>query len=43
MASQGYTLGNPLTDIKSEDNSQIPFAHSRALISDELYKVVLIS
>ncbi|CDY38920.1 BnaA04g13410D [Brassica napus] len=35
---QGYILGNPITQIKSEDNSKIPYAHGMALISDELYE-----
>lgn len=36
---KGYILGNPITQIKSEDNSKIPYAHGMALISDELYEV----
>ncbi|CAH8337123.1 unnamed protein product [Eruca vesicaria subsp. sativa] len=35
---QGYILGNPITDIKWEDNYKIPYAHGMALISDELYE-----
>ncbi|XP_024029031.1 serine carboxypeptidase-like 19 [Morus notabilis] len=35
---QGYAIGNPVTDVKSDDNFEIPFAHAMALISDELYK-----
>ncbi|KAG5401347.1 hypothetical protein IGI04_015954 [Brassica rapa subsp. trilocularis] len=35
---KGYILGNPITQIKSEDNSKIPYAHGMALISDELYE-----
>ncbi|XVF36445.1 hypothetical protein REPUB_Repub19eG0059200 [Reevesia pubescens] len=34
---QGYILGNPRTIKTLETNSQIPFAHRMALISDELY------
>ncbi|XWS14809.1 hypothetical protein CRYUN_Cryun35bG0040300 [Craigia yunnanensis] len=34
---QGYILGNPKTLPTLEANSQIPFAHRMALISDELY------
>jgi len=32
-------LGNPITDSKIDGNSQIPYAHGMALISDELYQV----
>ncbi|XVF61385.1 hypothetical protein PTKIN_Ptkin08bG0124900 [Pterospermum kingtungense] len=35
---KGYSLGNPRTDRKVEDNSKIPFYHRMALISDELYE-----
>ncbi|XVF39784.1 hypothetical protein PTKIN_Ptkin01aG0060400 [Pterospermum kingtungense] len=35
---QGYILGNPRTVPSLEANSQIPFAHRMALISDELYE-----
>ncbi|KAI9166155.1 hypothetical protein LWI28_027156 [Acer negundo] len=35
---QGYVLGNPETDPKFDVNSQVPYAHRMALISDELYK-----
>ena len=38
---QGYVLGNPVTDPNFEDNFEIPFAHGMALISHELYKVIL--
>ncbi|CAA7016209.1 unnamed protein product [Microthlaspi erraticum] len=34
---QGYVLGNPITDGNLDGNSRIPFAHGKALISDELY------
>lgn len=36
---KGYILGNPITQITSENNSKIPYAHGMALISDELYEV----
>lgn len=36
---QGYILGNPITEFELEKNSNIPYAHGMALISDELYEV----
>lgn len=41
MSSQGYALGNPVTDPHLEENSYVKFANRMALISDELYKVTL--
>ncbi|PWA96715.1 serine carboxypeptidase-like 3 [Artemisia annua] len=38
MNIKGYLLGNPLTDRSGDYNSRIPFAHSKALLSDEIYK-----
>ncbi|CAN6938400.1 unnamed protein product [Brassica oleracea] len=35
---QGYVLGNPMTERKTDDNHRIPYAHGMALISDELYE-----
>ncbi|KAF8092011.1 hypothetical protein N665_0428s0021 [Sinapis alba] len=35
---QGYILGNPITEFELEKNSNIPYAHGMALISDELYE-----
>ncbi|XP_057418141.1 serine carboxypeptidase-like 1 [Lotus japonicus] len=40
---KGYVLGNPVTDLTSDWNSRIPFAHHMALISDELYKSAKLS
>ncbi|CAN0878498.1 Serine carboxypeptidase-like 1 [Linum grandiflorum] len=37
---KGYILGNPITDVWYQQNSQIPFAHGMALISDELYQAL---
>jgi len=36
---QGFVLGNPATDTDIDLNSRIPFAHGKALISDEHYEV----
>ncbi|PNT71906.1 hypothetical protein BRADI_2g37180v3 [Brachypodium distachyon] len=36
--TQGYVVGNPVTDDNFETNAQIPFAHGMGLISDELYE-----
>ncbi|KAI6678192.1 hypothetical protein NL676_038988 [Syzygium grande] len=38
MNLEGYLLGNPATNISSDMNSIVPFAHLKALISDELYE-----
>ncbi|XP_042972328.1 serine carboxypeptidase-like 7 isoform X2 [Carya illinoinensis] len=35
---KGYSIGNPGTDPKFDDNSRVPFAHRMAIIPDELYK-----
>ncbi|XP_075641214.1 serine carboxypeptidase-like 2 isoform X3 [Castanea sativa] len=35
---QGYLLGNPVTDQRSDGNSAIPYAHGLGLISNELYE-----
>lgn len=35
---KGYLLGNPNTDTDMETNSQVPYAHGMALISDELFE-----
>lgn len=32
-------LGNPLTNGHDDVNARIPFAHLKALISDEVYEV----
>ncbi|KAF9621142.1 hypothetical protein IFM89_016636 [Coptis chinensis] len=36
---KGYLLGNPVTDVHSNDNSKILFSHRMALITDELYEL----
>ncbi|KAF9665919.1 hypothetical protein SADUNF_Sadunf16G0174800 [Salix dunnii] len=38
MNLKGYVLGNPVTDYEIDTNSIVPFAHLKALISDELYE-----
>ncbi|KAL3730243.1 hypothetical protein ACJRO7_027276 [Eucalyptus globulus] len=37
MNLEGYLLGNPATNISSDRNSIVPFAHLKGLLSDELY------
>ena len=43
VGTQGYVLGNPVTDYEIDTNSIVPFAHLKALISDELYEVTSLS
>ncbi|KAL3730239.1 hypothetical protein ACJRO7_027272 [Eucalyptus globulus] len=38
MNLEGYLLGNPVTNVNSDLNSRVPFAHLKAIISDELYE-----
>ncbi|KAJ6777321.1 SERINE CARBOXYPEPTIDASE-LIKE 18 [Salix koriyanagi] len=38
MNLKGYVLGNPVTDDEIDTNSIVPFAHLKALISDEFYE-----
>jgi serine carboxypeptidase-like clade 1 len=33
-------MGNPLTNANVDLNARVPFAHLKALISDELYEVI---
>ncbi|XP_031130586.1 serine carboxypeptidase-like 13 [Ipomoea triloba] len=35
---KGYLLGNPMTNLNTDGNYQIPYAHGMGLISDDLYK-----
>ncbi|KFK39469.1 hypothetical protein AALP_AA3G248300 [Arabis alpina] len=35
---QGYVLGNPITEVETDFDYRIPYAHGMALISDELYE-----
>ncbi|RWR82490.1 serine carboxypeptidase-like protein 18 isoform X2 [Cinnamomum micranthum f. kanehirae] len=35
---KGYSLGNPFTDYRIDQNGAIPFVHGMGLISDELYE-----
>ena len=39
---QGYIVGNPVTGDKVDTNSQIPYAHSHGIISDQQYEVALL-
>ncbi|XP_030959425.1 serine carboxypeptidase-like 17 [Quercus lobata] len=41
MNLKGYVIGNSLTNCQVDLNARIPFAHLKALISDELYEVNL--
>jgi len=43
VGTQGYVLGNPVTDYEIDTNSIVPFAHLKALISDKLYEVTSLS
>uniref|UniRef100_A0A7N2LBB7 Uncharacterized protein n=1 Tax=Quercus lobata TaxID=97700 RepID=A0A7N2LBB7_QUELO len=36
----GYVIGNSLTNCQVDLNARIPFAHLKALISDELYECI---
>ncbi|KAL4615202.1 hypothetical protein ACB092_07G106800 [Castanea dentata] len=40
MKLNGYCLGNPATDRRSDVSTQIEYAHRVALISDELYESI---
>ncbi|XP_024028330.1 serine carboxypeptidase-like 7 isoform X1 [Morus notabilis] len=40
---RGYLLGNPLTDLNIDWNSNVSFAHRMGLIPDELYEAVKIT
>lgn len=39
---QGYLLGNPSTDKRMDKNGVVQFLHGMAIISDELYEVILL-
>jgi hypothetical protein len=39
---QGYLVGNPVTGDDIDRNSQIPYAHSHGIISDQQYEVALL-
>ena len=43
VGTQGYVLGNPVTDYEIDTNSIVPFALLKALISDKLYEVTSLS
>uniref|UniRef100_A0A2N9ERD1 Serine carboxypeptidase-like 18 n=1 Tax=Fagus sylvatica TaxID=28930 RepID=A0A2N9ERD1_FAGSY len=38
MNIKGYVIGNPVTNTNVDLNARVPFAHLKALISDELYE-----
>ncbi|KAL6211815.1 hypothetical protein ACLB2K_017038 [Fragaria x ananassa] len=40
MKLQGYLLGNPVTELHSDENSRIEFYHRVTLISSELYESI---
>lgn len=37
--TQGYMVGNGVTDDEFDGNALVPFAHGMGLISDELFEV----
>ncbi|ERN01902.1 serine carboxypeptidase 1 isoform X2 [Amborella trichopoda] len=37
---KGYSIGNAFTDIRIDNNAEIPYAHRMGLISDEQYKAL---
>ncbi|PIN11140.1 Serine carboxypeptidases (lysosomal cathepsin A) [Handroanthus impetiginosus] len=39
MLLQGYTVGNPVNDVKMDINERIPYFHRMALISDEYFEL----
>lgn len=41
LLTQGYILCSPLTDKFIDFNSRVEYAHRMALISDDIYKVIL--
>ncbi|CAI9786817.1 unnamed protein product [Fraxinus pennsylvanica] len=43
MSFQGYIIGNGLTDPNIDYNERIPYAHRKALISDEYFELAKVS
>ncbi|XP_074572555.1 serine carboxypeptidase-like 18 isoform X2 [Curcuma longa] len=37
---KGYMIGNPATGEKVDENSQIPYAHSMGIISDDFFEMI---
>ncbi|OEL35703.1 Serine carboxypeptidase-like 19 [Dichanthelium oligosanthes] len=40
---KGYLVGNPITGESIDTDSRVPFAHGMGIISDQLYKMILVN